>query len=154
MPDESQKTEILLAALEERYESLRTIRERVQTVGLAMIGLLLAAAGWLVQSDESFEGEEKAALIMGVLISVATLRVVYLADLQRGFQTQQRVSARIEKALGFYEAGAFDDAEDTLYPAAWSKAGQEGAEGRFFKTAYLMIYIGSAILVASIALFA
>lgn len=150
MTQEETKSQILLAALSERYESLRVIRERVQTVGLTVIGLLLGAGGWLIQSEQGYECAEKLVLTMGVLAAVAVLRWMYLSDLQKGFKSQQRVAASIEKELGLYAPGALSASSDAIYPEAWAKAGQEDGPGRFFSATYWMIFVGTVFLIVTI----
>ena len=60
--DHEKKADVLLAALAERVHSQRAIRDRVQTIGLAVIGLLLGATGWLIQSDKHFTWCQKGWL--------------------------------------------------------------------------------------------
>lgn len=142
-----QKTDILIAALNERYESLRTIRERAQNVALTTLGLMLGAAGWLIQSDKMFACLEKAVAIGGLVAALAVLRFVYLRDLRVGFQGQQRTAARLETALQLYSPGSFVEDAEPLYPASWASAGTEEGSGRFFVSMHILIYVGAAFLI-------
>jgi hypothetical protein len=150
MSQDIPKTDILLSALSERYEALRVIRERVQTVGLTIIGLMLAAGGWLIQSDKQFSCKEQLVLTFGVLAAVGVFCTIYLADLRSGFKAQQRVAATIEKALGLYTPGAFESNPESIYPESWSRAGQEGGPGGFFAATTWMIFVGTAFLIVTI----
>ncbi len=69
-----------------------------------------------------------------------------------GFKGQQRTAAKLEKVLGFYEAGFFEEGEKSLYPESWEKAGTEEGDGKFFKTTFLLIDIGFIFLILSIIL--
>jgi hypothetical protein len=149
MTDHALKSEILLAALSERYEALRVIRERVQTTGLTVIGLLLGAGGWLIQSDKLFSCAEKIVATAGVLAAIAVLRWVYFSDLYKGFSSQQRVAATIENELGLFTPGALGGTE-AIYPETWSRAGQENGPGGFFSATYWMLLVGTAFLIVTI----
>lgn len=151
--DHEKRVEVLLAALSERYESLRAIRDRVQTIGLAVIGLLLGATGWLIQSEKHFTWAEKGAAAFILISAVAVLRFSFLADLEKGFRTQLRVAAKIEKALGFYTPGEFKSVSDTIYPEEWSHAGENDGPGRFFNSTYRLIYVGTLTLLLTLLLF-
>ncbi|HWO07253.1 MAG TPA: hypothetical protein VNM40_01560 [Candidatus Paceibacterota bacterium] len=146
------KKDVLITALEERYEAMRTIRERVQSVGLWALGIMLAAAGWFVQSGTLIAPKQKLLYIIALGVAFWALRLKYLDDLEKGFSKQQRVAVRIEKALGLYAPGVFDEEEKSIYPQEWEKAGSEGGDGKFFAHTYLLLYIGITILVLAILL--
>jgi len=141
------KEEILLIALQERYLSLHTIRERIQIVALWILGLLVAGAGWLFQADLDIGLAEKISLSIGVFILWMVLRS-YFKDLERGFNGQRRVLIKIEDALGFFKEGYFDNSEDSLYPISW----KEVTDGNFIKNNYNLIALGFFFLIASILL--
>jgi hypothetical protein len=144
------KADILIAALEERYRSLHAIRERVQSVGIWYLGIMLGVAGWLLQSDILLSCLQKRVYILAIIISFIAIRFFYLENLCSGFKSQQRTAVKIEKALGFFVPGFFDGSDKSLYPESWEKAGAEDGEGKFFKTSYLLIYIGTGFLIATI----
>lgn len=148
--DENSKVQILLAALSERYESLRVIRSRAQDIGIWTLGLMSGASGWLVTSSVVFTPNQGALYVAGVLIGFCALRFAYIRDLSAGFKAQQRVAARIEKSLRLYEPGHFDRGADGIYPDTWGKAGTEKGRGRYFSATNLLIYIATAFLVAAI----
>lgn len=143
-----QKVQILLNALEERYKSIHTIRDRVQNVSLWVLGLFVTAGGWLLQSDNTFLVKEKIFFGLVILVSVIVLRVFYLNDLEKGFKAQQRIQAKIEDALGLCTPGVFVDG--SIYPKEWSASGTKNGKGNFFFHNYLLIYIGTAILLLCI----
>jgi len=150
--DDSKKTDVLLAALNERYTALHKIRERVESIGVWAIGLLLAAGGWLLQSHPSFSPLQKAFLVFAVLVALALLRFMYLEDLCRGFRSQLRVAARIEDALGLFTPKVFSATEHPIYPQSWKAAGTQEGDGRFFDANYVLLYVGVAFLVVCIIL--
>ena len=144
--------EILLSALKERYDSIHVIRKRTQDVCVAALGILFGFSGWLIQSGIVLSQVQKIIYIVGVLISFTVLRFLYLADLQRGFRSQQRVAARIEKALGLFSAGAFDDTKEAIYPESWQRAGTKAGSGKFYISTYALLYLGTALLIVTILL--
>jgi hypothetical protein len=150
--DTNQKVTVLLAALQERYQALRTIRERVQSTGLWALGLLTAASGWLLQTTEPLDDPKRWAALGGLAAAVLILRFIYLADLKRGFDAQQRAAARLELALGFYEVGLFDDQSTSIYSARWLDAGKSKGAGKFFVSTYRLIYAGAIFLALSLIL--
>lgn len=147
---DSQKIDILLNALEERYSALRTIRERVQNVGIWALGLFLGGAAWLIQSPIDLSVGQKALYTIGLSIAVALLRFEYLGDLEKGFKSQQIVTARLEKALGLFNSGVFDQEPDGIYPETWKKAGTGQSTGKFFQTTYLLLLLGSGFLLLAV----
>ncbi len=148
----SDKKDILIAALEERYEAIRVIRERVQSIGLWALGFMLAATGWLVQSDVFISPKQKLFYTVALGVAFLALRFKYLDDLQKGFAAQQRVAVRLEKTLGLYTSGVFDESGESIYPQKWEQAGNDNGDGKFFTSTYLLLYIGIAILALAILL--
>ncbi len=51
MSEQKHKTDILLKALDESYKSIHTIRERVQTVSIWILGFLISGSAWIYQSE-------------------------------------------------------------------------------------------------------
>lgn len=147
MPDEK-KIEILLHALEERYKSIHIIRDRVQNISLWTLGLFVTAGGWLLQSNTTLTCGEKWFFGATILLSVLVLRIFYLRDLEKGFKAQQRIQAKIEDSLGLCRPGVFT--EESIYPKDWAKAGGKDSKGNFFFHNYLLIYLGTLILLLSI----
>jgi hypothetical protein len=143
---EDQKINILLNALDERYKSIHTIRERVQAVSLWILGILIGASGWLFQSNMCFSLYEKLFSVISLLILWATLRQFYFNDLQKGFNSQMKVAAKIEDSLGLFEDKLYTELEDSIYPKSWKKSGQKGCEGKFFDNAYSLLIVGFGIL--------
>lgn len=149
---DDKKVEVLLAALNERYESLRAIRERVQSVGIWALGIFVAAGGAVIGNAVSLTIAQKALYIVGIVLAVIALRFKYLADLSAGFKNQQRVAARLEQALGLYTPGVLDDRSDSVYPSEWKQAGTIRGGGRFFRSTHLLLYVGVTFFIASILL--
>jgi len=117
-----------------------------------VLGIFVVVAGWIVQGDVRLSLVQKGFLCAALLATVVGVRCLYLADVENGFRVQLRVAARLEKTLGFYEPGYFDPSETGLYPEEWSRAGTESGGGRYFRMSYLLLYIGTGILIAAIVL--
>jgi hypothetical protein len=138
--------DILISALSERYKSIHIIRERVQSISVWVLGLLLGAAAWIYQSDMYFNKPEFLIIAIIIVLVWFSLWKFYLDDLKKGFNSQRRVAAKIEKNLGFYENG-----ENSVYPQAWKDSGKEGCEGNFMCNTYYLIALGFLLLLISIS---
>ena len=149
-PDSQAKLQILLASAEERYKSIHIIRERIWNTCTWAIGIGLLVAGWIVQSDIYLNLLQRIIFSLFILISFVAIRFFYLKDIEKGFKTQLRIVARMEKALNLYEAGAFDYTDSGIYPMKWSNAGEKDGEGRYFTYSYLLLYISVAFLMLAI----
>lgn len=145
--DENKKIDVLLLALEERYNSIHKIRERIQGIGIWALGLLLGTSAWLMQSDIILSVSQKALAIAAILAAFIILRFVYLKDQNKGFKSQQRVAARLEKSLSLYTPGVFDDLKEPIYPKEWEGAGTEKSDGKFFNSTYLLLYVSVTIFI-------
>ncbi len=145
-----EKVSVLVSALEARYRALDAIRDRVQSVSIWALGLLLAATGWLVQKSVILADDQTAVSCIGVAAGWVVLRLVFLADLQKGFRVQQRVAAGLEDLLGLYSPRRFGSESEAAYPEAWRHAGAKGGRGRFFQSSHLMLDVGVMILVLAI----
>lgn len=147
--NDDKKVDVLISALEERYSSIHKIRDRVQSTGIWVLGVLLAVSGFLIQSDIYFSCLEKFLIVCGVLATIGAI-FYYLKDLETGFKGQMRTAARLESALGFYQKKFFSDSEDSLYPESWSKAGTSESSGNFFTSTYLLLGVGFFFLLVTI----
>jgi len=143
---EDKKIDVLINALDERYKSIHTIRERVQTVSIWILGILIGASGWIFQSNMLFSTNDKFFAVVLLLIIWATLRWFYFNDLQKGFNSQMRVAAKIEDSLGLFDEKIYSDSEDSIYPKSWKKSGQKGCEGKFFDNSHNLLIVGFGIL--------
>lgn len=146
---EDKTIDILLDALKQRYDSLRTIRERTQNICLWTLRILLGAGGWLIQSDRTFNLVEKLFFSLIILFAFIVVRCFYLVDLAKGFKIQQKVAVNIELMLGLYNKGLVANF-GSPYPEGWKEAGSDSGPGRFIKRNYLLLYTGTIILLAVI----
>jgi len=144
--NDEQKVNILIQALDERYKSIHTIRERVQTVSIWALGILLGASGWLFQADIYFSIEQKIYSVALLMLIWVTLRLFYFTDLEKGFNSQRQTTAKIEDAFGLFDEGVYTDLKESIYPSSWKKSGQKGSEGKFFENSYNLLVIGFEIL--------
>ncbi len=146
---EKEKTDILLSALEERYKSVHAIRDRVESIGLWALGLMLAAGGWFIIHGIN-SCTQKVLYALALSAAFGALRFRYLRDLEGGFRNQLRIAVRIEKALGLFTPKFFDEQDEPIYPKSFEKAGTDHASGRFFQSTHILLYIGFFFLIASI----
>jgi hypothetical protein len=150
MIDKNKKIDILLSALQERYNAQHVIRKRVQEVGFWVLGILAAASGWVITNTCSISSKNGSLFILFSVLCYIVLKYHYLEDLKKGFSTQQRMTSKIEELLGFHESNFFTEDSLPLYPKSWKNAGTEEGEGKFFKTTYYLLYLGFGILIFSI----
>ncbi len=149
---EDKKIEILLAVLKERYDSIHKIRDRVQSSGTWILGILLASSGWLLQVEREFSTLEKAVFILGTLAAFLVFNNVFLADLRKGFRAQQRAAVVTERALGLYEKKLFTREDISVYPDSWQSSGMENSDGKFFGTVRNLLLVGTIFLIGAILL--
>jgi len=147
---DTDKKDILIAALRERYQAMHIIRSRVQSIGLWSLGIFLGASGWLIQANLALTLKQRVVFSLAVLIAFIVLRYVYLRDLHKGFQGQQRSAVNIEETLGYYTPGEFNDSNEPIYPKEWKHAGTGNGSGNYFFSTYILIYTGVCLLLFTI----
>jgi len=103
-----------------------------------------------LQSKIILTRPQKILAIIGIATAFLVLRFVYLEDLRKGFNGQQRAAARLEKTLGLFTSGIFDSSDEPIYPKSWEKAGTEESNGQFFDSTYALLYVGVVFLVITI----
>ena len=140
-------------ALDERYRSIHIIRDRVHKTCTWTLGVLILIAGWIVQSKISFDWNERAFVCVGVIAVIVAVRLGYLRDLKKGFDVQFRATKRIEQALHMFDPAFYGSQED-IYPQEWLCSGTENGSGRYFKSNFRLLYLGSALFVLALFLFA
>jgi len=143
--DDNNKIEILISNLEERYKSIHTIRDRVQNIGLWILGILGSAGGWIIQSDVNLHFWDKIIYLLALFITYHIVRYHYLEDLNKGFKNQQKTAVRIEKSLQLFTPNFFST-EESILPESWEKSGTEKGDGKFFETTYMLINLGFVFL--------
>lgn len=141
-----EKISILSSALEERYNSIHVIRERAQKASLWIMGLLIWWAWWIFQSDLLLWCDEKIFLIVVLIITFLILKFFYFDDLEKWFQSQREIVAKIEKSLGFYEDSYFNSENDSIYPKDWIKP----RKGNFFRNNEILVIFWFIILALSL----
>ncbi|HEX4106477.1 MAG TPA: hypothetical protein VHX92_09625 [Rhizomicrobium sp.] len=149
-PLEPRRVDILMLALNGRYDALHKIRERAQSIGVWAIGLSIAASTWLLQVKTPLHHFEKGLLVLGIAISYWAVRMKYIGDLERGFRSQQVVAARIEEALGLYTPQMLSEGVDSIYPPAWRDAGTVSSQGQFFDATNTLLDVAFGFLFFSV----
>ena len=150
MKESKSKIDILLKALDERYKSIHIIRERVQTVSIWILGFLIAGAGWIYQSNIYFKLIETFILFVVIVCVWLSVWKFYFSDLKKGFNSQRKIAAKIEKSLGFYLKGYFLEDRKTMYPKKWENSGKKNSEGKFMKNTYSLLVLGFILLMLAI----
>jgi len=148
------KVSILLSGLEERYKSIHIIRDRVQNIGIWFLGIMFGVGGWIIQSNINLCCLQKGLYLFGVITFFIMVRFVYLEDLQKGFKGQQKIAAKIEQSLGFFDPKYFNENESSLYPKEWLNSGKENCDGKFIGTTVTLLYTGVIFLIITILFFA
>lgn len=141
---------ILLHWLEERYSSIRIIRERVYSITIWSLWLLLWLSWAIIQIDRKFTFYNKIFFIIVVSISWFLLYAFYLKDLEKWFKTQKNIAGKIEEELWFFKERDFIFfKKDSIYPQNWRKSN----EWNFFRNSYIIIWFWYIVLLLSIILF-
>lgn len=136
--------DILIFQLGERYNAMHIIRERAQSTSIWMFGLFATGAGWLIQSKSVLNDTQKMFLSIIVVIFYLAVRFYYLRDLNKGFISQQKTSVRIENELGLF------DKDNPILPREWKNSGKKKSNGNFFNSIFIMVGLGTAILLLGI----
>lgn len=145
---EQDKVRILLAQLERRYEAIEKIREQVYNISIWTLGIFLGAAGLIVQGNIQLSLPAKIFLVIAGGFALAVI-LFYIRDLERGFRNQFQVVVQIEMLLGLGKQGFFAP-EEELYPSEWAQAGTKLGRGRFFRNTYLLLCLGTVVLLVAI----
>ena len=148
--EEQNNIQILLATAEERNKAIHIMRERVQKTCIGVMGIFFVMAGWFIKDGIALTTNQKGFLTGAIVIVAIATHFLYLRDIFRGFQGQQRVLARIEDALKLYDPGVYDNKDSGLFPDSWKKAGTDNGKGKFFRANYLLLYVGATVLTISI----
>ena len=144
--NEPEKNTILLECMKERNNSIRTIRERVQSLCLWSLGIMLAASGWILQGGITISLPGKVLFSLILISCFLVLRFFYIEDLRKGFKSQQEILIKVEKALKLYDENVFNSDAESLYPECWKNCCKEDGEGRFFQSSEALLYLGAIIL--------
>lgn len=150
MKESESKINILLNALGERYKAIHIIRERVQTISIWILGFLIAGAAWIYQSNVYFKCIEILGLFFVIICIWFCIWRFYFNDLEKGFNSQRKIAAKIERVLGFYSDGYFLEGEQSMYPKEWERAGGKNSEGKFMRNTYILLALGFILLMISI----
>ena len=146
--DSNKKTDILVAALSERYSAMHKIRERMENTRLWVLGAMLAIAGWLLQGNVVLGTYQKIICAIGLTLTFVIIRFLYINDLNKGLKTQQRAAVNLEKALGFFDPKFFNEEEKSLYPEEWQETGNAKGHRHIFHSTNLLIYVAFVFLIA------
>lgn len=145
----TEKIEILLKCLDERYHAIHTIRERLQNISIRILWILFWCSWFLFQANMYICRFEKILILLVIRISFYILQKYYIEDLKKWFNTQRKVAAEIEKSLWLYTPWEFSDDKKTVYP----KERYECKEWFFFRNNSIIIALWFILLSLSIILY-
>jgi len=94
--------DILMFQLQERYHSMHVMRERIQTLSLRIMWILLWVSWWLTQNKLTFDCCERNVAILLTCILFGIF-IDYFADLKKGFNKQMNIAKRLESELWLFE---------------------------------------------------
>lgn len=144
------KIEILCFQLGERYRAMHEIRNRVQNISLWLLGLFATGGGWFMQANIILNGLQKVLLGLVVAVVYSVIRFYYLYDLDKGFINQRKITAKIEDCLGLYSNNVYT--KKSVFPDDWKCMETKNMKGNYFSTNYVMIGLGTMILLLGILL--
>ncbi len=135
--------ESLHLALQERYASIHNLRDRIQSITLWLLWILLWVSGWIIQSKMHFKCSEKIFFLITIFITMSIF-YLYFEDLKKGVISQFNIASKIEEKLWFFEG------EQALYSLNWKK---EKNKRPFLKFHYIMLLFWFIVLIVSILYF-
>lgn len=135
--------ESLLSALQERYNSMHNMRERVQNISLRLLWILLGVSWWIAQSNILFNCDEKIVIVLFIIVLIFIF-YKYFEDLKEWIIKQKEIASKIEEKLWFFSW------EDSIYP---QKRKEKSTEWPFLKSHYLMLWFWFFLLIISILYF-
>lgn len=134
--DESQKLQVLLVELQERYNASHKIRERSSRFTLWISGMAIGL-GWLLIDQQGLVFYQRVAL--GLFISALFGGTLYfLMGLRRGFQKNREAMIRSERSLGMHDPGVFLK-DCSLLPKEYRHAKRKWSD--HFHTLYAWIFL-------------
>lgn len=143
MIQKEKEIDILLFALQERYNSIHTIRDRIQSISLWLLWIILWVSWWIVQKNISFYCNEKTIVII-LTICLALIFYWYFEDLKKWVNKQREITAKIEENLWFF------DWDESIYPKKW----KDKCEDRpFLNSHYKLLWFWFFVLIISILYF-
>ena len=134
----------LLIGLQERYSSIRSLRDRIQSITLWLLWILLWVSGWIIQSKTHFKCNEKLFFIIAIFITLVIF-YFYFEDLKKWAVSQINASSRIEDELWFF------DWNNPIYPL--SRKTQK-TDRSFLRFHYIILVFWFVVLVSTILYFA
>lgn len=146
----SEKVNVLLSALNERYKATHEIRNRVFNTCTWVMGIFIAITGWIIQAKIILNTAQKLFILSILLLIFIIIRFFYLHDLEKGFKNQFRIASRLEEILGFYQKDAFIKSDKPLFPESWKQSGNDKCDGKYFRSSYMLLYF--AVLALSSAI--
>ena len=120
---------ILQNLLNERYIASHKMRERSLKFTLWLLGYVAILDSWLVISGSSLFLNQKIALTI-LTLTITTLTLFFLHDIEKGFIFNRKIIIKIEDALGFYEVNRFIKS-DTILPRDYKKLHNSYFKGHF-----------------------
>ena len=102
---EEKKIDIVLAQLAERYSALHCMRDRSMQFTLWILGFGLGMA-WLILSEVAFSSRQ-ATLGLLFLLVMGAASLFFPRGIHVGFNNNMAIAARLESALGLFQAGFY-----------------------------------------------
>lgn len=127
-------------ALQERYTALHNLRDRIQSITLWILWILLWISGWLVQAKISFTCKEKIFFLIIIFVTM-NIFYFYFESLKKWALSQLNTASKIEEKLLFFEG------EQPLYSADWKK---ERNKRPFLNSHYIILLFWFSVLIISI----
>lgn len=104
MTDEK-KIDVMIVQLSERYTALHNMRDRSMQFAVWILGLGFAMA-WLLISEAALTPPQSALTLLFLLV-IGAASVLFVRGIHVGFENNRSIAARLEEALGLFQAGAY-----------------------------------------------
>jgi hypothetical protein len=140
--NDDQKLQVLMIALQERYNASHEIRGRSIQFALWISGMAIGLS-WLLIYQSSLELFQQIALTL--LIGTLFLGTIYfIAGLRKGFSNNRKAMVRCERALLMHDSGVYL-ADEPLLPKEYSKTERKWSD--HFRTIYVWLIIVALALI-------
>ncbi len=111
--ESSQKIEILLKQLAERYHAMHQMRERSQVFTIWLLGIFFASAVWVLGGDDPIKYSSALFYFLGLTVFY-WFGSDYIDGIGKGFRETRNIAIRIEEAFGLYLEGEYIDGNSIL----------------------------------------
>lgn len=141
---ESDKVNILLNLLNERYNASHKMRERSLNFAIWILGFVVVSIGWLLLNGARLTASQGCALTV-IVIVIGIITFWFLQAIKKGFDKNMEVMINIEQALGCYKQGLYNDSK-ALFPNEYKYVKKQPLSSHFISI-YVWIIVAAVVTI-------